>query len=679
MKPWFLLVAGCVVLVPAVPAQEAAWETFRPAGWIASEGTVRRVPPPGGADPGESVLYRRDRYLRGDVVVQGRFVLAEAGDAAGDGGFVGVALAAESWFESGPLIRRAIRVGWSEDGRLRLLLPDPLRSAPPADPGLAALEQREVAVRSFRPGEEFWIEVRVTLDRGNLSLLSARARWDGGQSADLVAYVPTEATEGFCGIAAGGRLGFEAKEFRAEGIDIESVAGGEPECVAVYASADTLRRDADGKWRVRFLGAFRRSGGRMEIRVADAEKPEGGWGAVAVAGGGEVVPEDGAGDLALAVADVALPGNPADQAWFYTVWRDGRDVTGDARTEPNGAAGRLPRLAAPYRVAWFGPEELRGLPDMPWPRREPAPSDAPDPLREAGCQLVVRELDPWRHPEPFRPVGAADAWARWRQTWGSVRSRRQLLEHWVTVRPVAEAGDAAAGAMVRRLAGGGGGPVATWRFPAGDVAWTAVGEGGSAAEWADRLARETAPVVVVAGGAGAADDLAAAWGGRSGVVVLGGEKGTAGITWKAGSGLVVGAAEAFGGDGPERFLEFTAEPERPDGKLTLAWRGGGSGTETAPGVVGSWEGTVSGTGKPPDSRMPGLSTLPGADVRVLRPDGRPVRSLRSAADGTVPATGLPGVAPGTRLLVLADDGTEARAHVTVTVGVTGETSGPDGN
>ena len=66
------------------------------------------------------------------------------------------------------------------------------------------------------------------------------------------------------------------------------------------------------------------------------------------------------------VITATLPRNPAETALYYTVWKDGKNVTSDSRigsdsvgpgtgmvgdVPGNGAyVGRLPRLVAPYRM-----------------------------------------------------------------------------------------------------------------------------------------------------------------------------------------------------------------------------------------------------------------------------------------------------------------------------------------
>ena len=54
---------------------------------------------------------------------------------------------------------------------------------------------------------------------------------------------------------------------------------------------------------------------------------------------------------------------------------------------------------------------------------------------------------------------------------------------------------------------------------------------------------------------------------------------------------------------------------------------------------------ASSTGRTPDSLLPNVTTLADADVRVTRVDGRPVRGLRSLADGSLPQRGLVDVLP----------------------------------
>ena len=131
---------------------------------------------------------------------------------------------------------------------------------------------------------------------------------------------------------------------------------------------------------MRFIALFRREGTKAVVRVADTPDPAGGWESVPVAGQASIVNNDFRRNTA--VIDTTLPRNPADTDLYYTVWKDGRDVTADSRLGsdavgigtgqvgdvPNSGAyvGRLPRLSAPYRLCGLSCHAISGSqPNLP--------------------------------------------------------------------------------------------------------------------------------------------------------------------------------------------------------------------------------------------------------------------------------------------------------------------------
>ena len=115
------------------------------------------------------------------------------------------------------------------------------------------------------------------------------------------------------------------------------------------------------------------------------------------------------------------------------------------------------------------------------------------------------------------------------------------------------------------------------------------------------------------------------------------------------------------------FLEmnFNTKPGEP--RIGLQIRK----LEDVPGLAPRGGGFVnvaaSTTGRPHDCRLPEIKTLPDSEVRLATLDGRPIRGSRSLADGTVPVSGLVGIAPGTKILMTAIDGDEVEANVVETM------------
>ena len=82
---------------------------------------------------------------------------------------------------------------------------------------------------------------------------------------------------------------------------------------------------------------------------------------------------------------------------------------------------------------------------------------------------------------------------------------------------------------------------------------------------------------------------------------------------------------------------------------------------------GALETVASNTGRKPASKLPGLRTLPEADVRVVSTDGTPLRGTRSDADGGLSETTLVDVPQGTKVIVTAFDGDKSQSQVVTTI------------
>ncbi len=475
------------------------WESLNPGYWQMKDGALRRrlrnvgdrarstgFPFHGGRkgepfstqwDPSlpMGVVYRRDQRLKGDYILVVKFIYRADRPEPGRGddptwrmyqdghGFFGVALGAKSIFESFQGIQHAILVGWSDDEHLRVIVPEGAvkRRSIPLEPGLAALEQREVPARRPLPGDEVKLEVRVTLDRGSLSLLTARMSWKGGQSPDLVAYLPSVETEGFYGIAGRGLIDFEVREITVDGTDVHVMDAPQPECVICYPLGDSLRLE-DGKWKAKFVGLFHSAGTTMEIRVAREENPPGGWVLVPPGGKGAIVNNDWRRHTA--VAEVELPTNPAETDLFFTVWKDGVNVTGDPRIGTGACGpgtglvgdvpakgsyvGRLPRLTAPYKLCGLschalskglqrhvdGKWEMAGANDE-WKLRDQPTEGAYREFENYGFQILVWEDDVWYMELEFFPPSTDDAWKVIRHSIAGPTSRWQMMRHWNVINP----------------------------------------------------------------------------------------------------------------------------------------------------------------------------------------------------------------------------------------------------
>lgn len=284
-------------------------------------------------------------------------------------GLMGVAIGSKSVFESYGKISNAWQIGWTDDGKLRIIKPGNTdrgrqsgNSGPYTQPG------KEIPAVKLAPGDKCQLTVSVNPSNETTSTVSIvfRVTKDGeatAKSFQLKHDLPAISTNGFVGIATRGLIDFEVNSFDVVPELNKPLSVGTADCLACYPLGDTLKQ-LDGRWSVRFVGMFASDGKSVEIRVADKESPEGGWEAVPVCGSAKIVNNPWRRNTAI--VDATLPFNPGEKTLYYTVWKDGVDVTADGRvgtdacgpgtglvgdvTGGGNYVGRLPRLVAPYKL-----------------------------------------------------------------------------------------------------------------------------------------------------------------------------------------------------------------------------------------------------------------------------------------------------------------------------------------
>ena len=111
------------------------------------------------------------------------------------------------------------------------------------------------------------------------------------------------------------------------------------------------------------------------------------------------------------------------------------------------------------------------------------------------------------------------------------------------------------------------------------------------------------------------------------------------------------------------FLEMEFDPNQADPEIGLRIRNMIDAPQDPPRGGGALETSASQTGRLPSGRLPAIKTLPHADVRFTRLDGRPIRGTRSDADGIVREMGLVDVPPGESVLMIAVDGNRTDSRV----------------
>ena len=308
-------------------------------------------------------------------------------------------------------------------------------------------------------GDRYRIAVEVSGNDDESCTLAALLEIEGhGRVAEVRLENVSRAKHlaGFVGAAGRGLLDFDISKYSIEPGENSPLDPQINECHACYALGDTLREDG-GKWRVRFVGLFRSEGNKAEIRIADTPEPAGGWTSVPVAADAPLVNNDFRRNTV--VLDATLPRNPAETDLYFTVWKDGLDVTGDSRLGtdavgigtgqvgevPGSGAyvGRLPRLSAPYKLCGLSCHAIHGggpkLPDAGrgggfFVHDQPTP-EAYKHLEEYGFQVMMWEDDVWYMELLLYPPSPDDAYKIVTTTLCGPTTRWQMMRHWNTINP----------------------------------------------------------------------------------------------------------------------------------------------------------------------------------------------------------------------------------------------------
>ncbi len=409
------------------------------------------------------LIWHRHWRLQGNygVVLKGRVVAEAHGPLEGDDdtwrmyqpgyGLLGLAFASATLYESfgmaGGNGKAAWIAAWTDDGYFGV-----------REHGSDAVIALERAPRP-KAGDEYEVGIRVAGGTADRATLEASLTIEGrGQvaSVQVEGVDRTKHLTGFVGVAGRGLLDFSASSFTVEPGANAPLSPATNECHMCYALGDTLRRDG-GSWQVRFVGLFRGDGDEAAVRVADAPQPQGGWASVPVAGSAPIVNNDFRRNTA--VIDATLPRNPAETDLYYTVWKDGRDVTGDPRlgTDAVGIGtgqvgevpasgsyvGRLPCLSAPYKLCGLSCHAIHGggpkLPDAGrgggfFVHDQPTPG-AYRHLEEYGFQVMMWEDDVWYMELLLYPPSPDDAYKVVTTTLCGPATRWQMMRHWNTINP----------------------------------------------------------------------------------------------------------------------------------------------------------------------------------------------------------------------------------------------------
>ena len=465
-----------------VPLQ---WETLNPGYWQIQNGALRRrlknvgdrarrtgfpfhYMSKGNVMPTEydpslpaGIIYRRDHKLSGEFAVTAEFTYRGDRPEVADGddvnwkmyqaghGLMGIAFGAKSIMESYQKTRHAVQAVWSDDEALKLIFSGRQQSR----------RNKQSKAPKLAVGQKVTLRMHV-VPRGNMADVSITLS-AGDQTTTVTQQVPTKATEGYVGIVGRGLIDFEVASMTIDAatppVDAKAV-----DCFACYPLGDTLTRAKDGRWKVRFVGMFASDGDSVQIRIADSAHPDGGWKRVPVAGSARIVNNDFRRNTA--VIEAALPRNPAEVTMYYTVWKDGVDVTSDVRigsgaTGPGTGlvgdvpttgnyVGRLPQLKAPYKLCGLschaitsglqqktpqGYRLLGGGDD--WQFRDQPTTGAYKHFEDYNFQIMVWEDDVWYMELVLYPPSTDDAYRIVTQSICGPTSRWQLMCHWNVINP----------------------------------------------------------------------------------------------------------------------------------------------------------------------------------------------------------------------------------------------------
>ena len=412
----------------------------------------------------EGVLYRNDWKLSGAYTVSARFTYLagrpepEKGDDDAwkmyqEGyGQMGVAFGGKCLFESYNKVRHALRAVWSDDGKLTLHVPG------------SGNRRKQVKTSQYdapllQPGDVANLTVTVTPQGQNARVVVEIEGPQGNNGFSVT--IPKAMTEGYAGLTGRGLIDFEVNEFAIEPGENEQLHVGEIECYSCYALGDSLQK-VDGRWQVRFVGLFASDGETAEVRIADTEQPPGGWEQVPAAGTAKIVNNEWRRHTSTIHA--TLPADPSETTLYYTVWKDGKNVTADPRigTDACGPGtgfvgdvpstgsyvGRLPQLTAPYKLCGLschaitsglqqrqrdGWQILGGGDD--WQFRDQPTVDAYKHFEDYDFQIMCWEDDVWYMELVLYPPSTDDAYKVVTTSICGPTSRWQMMRHWNVINP----------------------------------------------------------------------------------------------------------------------------------------------------------------------------------------------------------------------------------------------------
>lgn len=486
------------------------WQTLNPGFWKVEEGALRRrlqnygdrarrtgFPFHGETngfdfktdyDPSlpTGVLYSTEWHLENQYSIQARFTYRSKRLQVPDGddpqwamhqdgfGLMGVALGGGSVLESYGKLGQVLRVVWADDGKLKILTAEFGKGSPQgglverrdrvlAESAAFVLQEGDVCVLTVNvsnPGQADSVQIDSVNSDAPQALVVATLQV-GTQVASVQHRVMKDRASGFTGIVARGLIDFEVNEFVVDAGQNTKRDVGVAECLTCYSLGDTLRK-VEGVWHVKMIALFASAGEQVEVRVADQQNPASGWMNVPVCGTAEIVNDEWR--RYTAVIDVTLPTDPSEGTQYYTVWKDGVNVTADDRVgtaacgpgtglvgdvpESGRYVGRLPKLAAPYKICGLSCHAITsglqqrkaaswkivGAKDE-WQFRDQPSEQSYKHLEEYDFQVMLWEDDVWYMELVLYPPSTDDAYKVIAWSICGPTSRWQMMRHWNVLNP----------------------------------------------------------------------------------------------------------------------------------------------------------------------------------------------------------------------------------------------------
>lgn len=490
--------ASSVAALPSSAAQTAdslvlpkGWESLNPGYWQVRNGRLRRrltnlgdrarrtgfpfhSATKGGTmatdyDPSlpQGIVYRNDWKLAGQYSVECEFTyLAERPEPAADDdptwnmykngyGRLGIAIGSRSLFESFGRVRNAVQIVWGDDGKFQIVA-----ASKQVQQKLDAAQSPLAVPFQLNPGDKVKIVASVSPAKNGKSNLTTTISANGIQE-QLSAAFPSFMLHGYTGVTSRGLLDFEVADFQVKSGSDSQLTVPDFDCFVCYPLGDSLKQ-VDGTWQCRFVGLFASDGDQVQVRVADSSSPVGGWASVPVAGDAKIVNHEWRRNTAIVT--VTLPFSPAATAMYYTVWKDGINVTPDSRIGSDmvgpgtglvgdvpadgGYVGRLPQLAAPYKLCGLSCHAITsGLQQRTvdgwkieggstdWQLRDQPTTEAYKHLEDYDFQVMVWEDDVWYMELVLYPPSTDDAYRVITSSICGPTSRWQMMRHWNVINP----------------------------------------------------------------------------------------------------------------------------------------------------------------------------------------------------------------------------------------------------